>query len=59
MKLTDPEAFRLEMKNARRVVRDMYGKDNPNASIMDYKLCKCENVEQISNVLAWGRNHLL
>lgn len=59
MKLTGQEEFRLEMKNARRVVYDMYGKNNSNATIMDYKLNKCETVEQISNVLAWGRNHLL
>ena len=51
--------FKAELKNAKRVVRDMYGKDTPNADIMNHKLDACETVGQLYQALAWGRVNLL
>ena len=51
--------FKAELKNAKRVVRDMYGKDTTNADIMNHKLDACETIGQLYQALAWGRVNLL
>jgi len=51
--------FKAELRNAKRVVRDMYGKDTHNADIMNHKLDACETIGQLYQTLAWGRVNLL
>ena len=51
--------FKAELRNAKRVVRDMYGKETKNADIMNHKLDACETIGQLYQILAWGRVNLL
>lgn len=51
--------FSAELRNAKRVVRDMYGKDTKNADIMNHKLDACGTVGELYSTLAWGRVNLL
>jgi len=51
--------FKAELRNAKRVVRDIYGKETKNADIMNHKLDACETVGELYQVLAWGRVNLL
>ncbi len=51
--------FKAELRNAKRVVRDMYGKDTKNTDIMNHKLDACKTVGELYSALAWGRINLL
>lgn len=51
--------FKAELRNAKRVVRDIYGKDTKNADIMNHKLDACKTVGELYSTLAWGRVNLL
>ena len=51
--------FKAELRNANRVVRDIYGKENKNADIMNHKLDACKTVGELYSTLAWGRVNLL
>jgi len=56
-----PEGHDLHVAKtqAKKIIRDIYGRNTKNADILNYKLDKCENVIQVDKVLAWGRVNLL